>query len=541
MPSKVLAVVQNEQLDGAMLRHVKNERDLEEIGVAWAIHRRRLLELLGAWKRQGVPLVARRESAGRGALADGDRAGDAATPPRETPRVATPPGAADSPTEIKLAHGPTLHVTTPVRALERTKRRKRVFISFRVSEALEEAKALAAHLETLGFAPFVCEADIMNAEDWVSVITEALRTGRRRRSWNCFGTRNFTPWEAGVDTLGTMVEEMAAAQAFAGGVASRAPPLSSEQEHLHARVFSRFGLQRPQTRALLLAATRRIEHRGAELTTQGTTVTSLGLLVEGAASVHVDGTKVATINPFKFVGEVSWLNRHAGPGSANASCVAEGPLDMLSWSFDALEALVTNDADMGRAVDRMLHADVVAKIHATAGDAPKRPPRRAASTGVVLRPEPLAASVDALAARLHAAVFAPCGMGLDAVAGLLRSARGGVARAGDELTTRGAPVTWLVLVYDAQEETVAVTEPGVASATCVARSDASYVAWDMAALRDALRADAALADDFHRALRRDATRKLQTANATTTSARAPKLAPIAPTAADGTAPNSPKP
>jgi len=53
--------------------------------------------------------------------------------------------------------------------------------------------------------------------------------------------------------------------------------------------------------------------------------------------------------------------------------------------------------------------------------------------------------------------------------------------------------------------------------------------------------DAALADDFHRALRRDATRKLQTANATTTSARAPKLAPIAPTAADGTAPNSPKP
>ena len=39
MPSKVLAVVQHEQLDGAMLRHVKNERDLEEIGVAWAIHR----------------------------------------------------------------------------------------------------------------------------------------------------------------------------------------------------------------------------------------------------------------------------------------------------------------------------------------------------------------------------------------------------------------------------------------------------------------------------------------------------------------------
>ena len=488
-----------------------------------------------------------------------------------------------------------------------------------MSEALEEAKALTAHLETLGFAPFVCEADIMNAEDWVSVITEALRTCcvfvalasdtygapggdilgtfhefacalkrnatrgqpgilivRLSRQWPpetelelLLGTRNFTPWEAGVDTLGTMVEEMAAAQAFAGGVASRAPPLSSEQEHLHARVFSRFGLQRPQTRALLLAATRRIEHRGAELTKQGTTVTSLGLLVEGAASVHVDGTKVARINRFKFVGEVSWLNRHAGPGSANASCVAEGPLDMLSWSFDALEALVTNDADMGRAVDRMLHADVVAKIHATAGDAPKRPPRRAASTGRALRPAPLAESIDALAARLHAAVFAPCGMGLDAVVGLLRSARGGVARAGDELTTRGAPVAWLVLVYDAQEETVAVvgesgetvaelsapcwlgemtflrpaaeTEPGAASATCVARSDVSYVAWDMAALRDALRADAALADDFHRALRRDATRKLQTANATTTSARAPKLAPIAPTAADGTAPNSPKP
>ena len=188
-------------------------------------------------------------------------------------------------------------------------------------------------------------------------------------------------------------------------------------------------------------------------------------------------------------------------------------------------------------------------------------------------PEPLPAdAVAATAAALHDAVFGACGMDRASVEKLLSHASAGTARRGDEVTTLGAPVTWLVLVHGGADRAVAVlgkdgetiaelsaptwlgemtflqpsaeTDAGTASATCVAAVDVPYVAWDMAKLKSALSNDAHLSDDFHRALRRDATRKLQTANATTTGSfsKPPRLAPIpTPTTRDATPPNSPHP
>ena len=98
LPPSVLGVVREQGLDGATLRHARDEADLEEVGVALKIHRLLVLELLRQWRRSGVPLAA-------------------PAPPPAPAAVDSPAraAAADSPVEIKLAHGPTYQVTTPVR------------------------------------------------------------------------------------------------------------------------------------------------------------------------------------------------------------------------------------------------------------------------------------------------------------------------------------------------------------------------------------------------------------------------------------------
>ena len=50
-----------------------------------------------------------------------------------------------------------------------------VFISFRVSEASDESKALQTACGRRGVGAFVCEEVLSNAEDWVSEITGALQ------------------------------------------------------------------------------------------------------------------------------------------------------------------------------------------------------------------------------------------------------------------------------------------------------------------------------------------------------------------------------
>jgi len=79
---------------------------------------------------------------------------------------------------------------------------------------------------------------------------------------------------------------------------------------------------------------------GTELTRQGQPGHSFYVLLEGAASVVIDGREVATMEPGDFFGEISMLDR----GPATATVTTTAPARMLVMSHQQFrDAIRSND------------------------------------------------------------------------------------------------------------------------------------------------------------------------------------------------------
>lgn len=114
---------------------------------------------------------------------------------------------------------------------------------------------------------------------------------------------------------------------------------------------------------------------GVVLTLQQEPVTHLRVLVDGAASVIVDGTQVAMVRAAGIVGEMSLLTGD----SASATVTVAQPARVFEIASTELSRLLHSHEDLRAEFHQALGSELSAKVVALRGKA-KRSPQEGAGT-----------------------------------------------------------------------------------------------------------------------------------------------------------------
>ena len=131
----------------------------------------------------------------------------------------------------------------------------------------------------------------------------------------------------------------------------------SDEEQRFAAVMPP-GIDRRTIRRLLRLAQMRQAEAGAALTQEGEEVRELLFLAEGVAQVEAGGRIVGVCGPGDFLGEMSFVSG----AKASATAIAARPVRFLAFDQKKLRAAVDADADLRRAIDASLNANLVGKL-----------------------------------------------------------------------------------------------------------------------------------------------------------------------------------
>ena len=132
------------------------------------------------------------------------------------------------------------------------------------------------------------------------------------------------------------------------------------------------GIERADARALLDRAQVLEIEPAVELTEQGEEITHLVYLIEGEAEVRVGGTRVATLGPGQYIGDVTYRE----PQPASATVLSATRLRTLSFEIDTLRGFLAGHdrirhALEASAADNLRHKLKAANAAATAGTGPR--------------------------------------------------------------------------------------------------------------------------------------------------------------------------
>jgi hypothetical protein len=96
------------------------------------------------------------------------------------------------------------------------------------------------------------------------------------------------------------------------------------------------------------------------LVAQGVVVDELWCVLSGRLAVKIDGRVVATLEPGRFIGEMSYLTG----APTTASVEALEPTTCLSWTRAPLSKLLESDPSLRAAVQLVIGRDLVTKLRA---------------------------------------------------------------------------------------------------------------------------------------------------------------------------------
>jgi CRP-like cAMP-binding protein len=99
------------------------------------------------------------------------------------------------------------------------------------------------------------------------------------------------------------------------------------------------------------------DHTGL-LTTEGSTVDRLFLLINGEAKVQTNGSEVARLATNQFVGEMAFVTGQP----ASATVALDGPADVHSWAFSDLETLKTLEPQLVTPLLSTVNRDLAEKL-----------------------------------------------------------------------------------------------------------------------------------------------------------------------------------
>ena len=131
---------------------------------------------------------------------------------------------------------------------------------------------------------------------------------------------------------------------------------NQEEQELHDNLFKHFSAV--QFKALLKQSVWVDAPPGETLTEQGKPVVRLVLIVQGLASVDIDGTIVAYCKRNDFIGEMSFVS--GDPATATVATMM--PTRYLMWTQDSLHKLLENDDSMRVAMQTVLTKNLVSKL-----------------------------------------------------------------------------------------------------------------------------------------------------------------------------------
>ncbi len=131
---------------------------------------------------------------------------------------------------------------------------------------------------------------------------------------------------------------------------------NAEEKELHDTLFKHFSSV--QFKQLLKQAVWVDAPKDEKLTEQGKPVARLTFIVNGLASVDIDGTILAYCKRFDFIGEMSFVSGEP----ATATVVTMAPTRYLMWTQDDLHELLRNDDAMRVAMQSVLTKNLVAKL-----------------------------------------------------------------------------------------------------------------------------------------------------------------------------------
>jgi hypothetical protein len=139
----------------------------------------------------------------------------------------------------------------------------------------------------------------------------------------------------------------------------RAPEFTEEEQELFKTVFRDFCYA--DFRTLMRRARWMDVDMDTTMTTEGRDPEELLLIYRGAASVEVQGKKVAMVNDHHFVGEMSFLTQ----GVASATVRATRPTRCLKWWKHELRELMQHNPTLQAALQAAFNADLVNKLTST--------------------------------------------------------------------------------------------------------------------------------------------------------------------------------
>ena len=131
----------------------------------------------------------------------------------------------------------------------------------------------------------------------------------------------------------------------------RPVPFSDEERRLY-RVAMRNVRERDAFRLLRMGAWSSLP-AGATLLTQGHTVESLVLIVEGEANVEMDGVPVDSLGQGRFLGGAALLSRDK-QFAAPVSVTASRPLRVIVWQFAELKSLFEKNLELEADIEACL-------------------------------------------------------------------------------------------------------------------------------------------------------------------------------------------
>jgi hypothetical protein len=146
---------------------------------------------------------------------------------------------------------------------------------------------------------------------------------------------------------------------------------SEEAQELYRNVFRT--LTPHEFKKLLTAGEWRNAAAGERIVARGEVLDRVMVLVTGAASVRVDGERVAGLEAGHFIGEMSFLTG-ADP---TADVVLDEPARLVAWPKDALKKLLDKHAELRSQLQMIIGTDLVNKLK------PRKRPARAGAEAQV--------------------------------------------------------------------------------------------------------------------------------------------------------------
>lgn len=117
-------------------------------------------------------------------------------------------------------------------------------------------------------------------------------------------------------------------------------------------------LRAPAALRLLRVGAWRTVGAGDTLISAGDVLSELSLLARGQVRVMVNGAEVARLGPGALLGEMSWVTGRA----ASASVIAEGEVQLLSFTRHALRPLLDRSPELATGLGALVGHDMAAKL-----------------------------------------------------------------------------------------------------------------------------------------------------------------------------------